>query len=49
LAHNIDIIHHMFIPSLPDIANELIVGTLCGVVVLFVVNGVKKLFKKNRY
>jgi predicted DNA repair protein MutK len=42
LAHNVELFHHYFIPGLPAIVNELLVGFVIGVVVLLVV----KIFKR---
>lgn len=46
LAHQIEFFHHYFIPKLPSLINELLLGVIVGVVVLFIVQGVKKLIKK---
>lgn len=45
LSHNIDMIHHLFISEIPTILNEFIVGIVGGVIVLFVVSLVRKLFR----
>jgi predicted DNA repair protein MutK len=42
LAHNIHPIHNLFIHSLPDILNELIVGTIGGIVVFAIMSVVHK-------
>lgn len=44
LAHNIEPIHHLFIETLPSLANELLVGIVFGIITLVVVNTIKKLF-----
>lgn len=45
-AHEIKWLHDYFIASMPAILNELILGLIVGLVVLFVVEGAKKLIKK---
>ncbi len=47
LTHNIEFIHHLAIPILPAILNEFLVGIVIGFVVLIVVNGFKKILKKE--
>jgi len=47
LAHNIEPLHHLFIEQLPSLLNELLVGIAFGIITLVVVNGVKRLLKKN--
>jgi predicted DNA repair protein MutK len=42
LAHNIHPIHNLFIHSFPDILNELIVGTIGGIVVFAIMSVVHK-------
>lgn len=45
-AHEIKWFHDYFIASIPAFLNELILGLIVGLVVLFVVQGAKKLIKK---
>ncbi|MFA6190886.1 MAG: DUF808 domain-containing protein [Sulfurimonas sp.] len=42
LAHNIGVLHHLFIAAIPSIINELLVGFVIGAVLLLIM----KLFKK---
>lgn len=44
-VHNVPFLHHIF-PSIPSILVEFVIGLVVGFVVLLLVNGVKKLFKK---
>ena len=46
-VHNIHFFHD-FVPALPDMLNEFIVGVLVGAVTLLVVGGVKAVWKKIR-
>ena len=45
-VHNIDYFHH-FLPNLPGMLKELLLGLLAGVMVVGLLSGVKKLFGKN--
>lgn len=47
LAHNIDFLHHYFIPFIPMILNEFILGLLFGIIILSIVKLAKKLLKKS--
>lgn len=47
LTHNIEYFHHLFIPNIPDIINELIIGFIIGTIVLVVVMGIKKVIGKK--
>jgi predicted DNA repair protein MutK len=42
LAHHIAFLHHSFIPGIPDILNELIVGFIIGAAALLVMKIIKK-------
>lgn len=44
-VHNVPFLHHL-LPSIPSIFVEFIIGLMVGFVVLLLVKGVKKLFKK---
>lgn len=44
LAHNIDFLHHLFLP-IPDILNELLIGAIVSVFVLGAVLVFKKIFR----
>jgi len=46
LSHNIELIHHLFIESIPSIFNELFIGIVVGFIVLFVVHKFKSLRRK---
>ena len=46
-VHNIDIFHH-FLPSVPSIIVEFVVGLVVGFIALLLFNGVKMLFKKEK-
>lgn len=46
LAHNIEFFHHYFIDILPSFVNEFILGLVIGAIVLPLVNGIKKVFRK---
>ncbi len=43
--HNIDFLHH-FLPQIPSIVKEFILGLVIGLVVLGIVNGIKKILGK---
>ena len=45
-AHNIEFFHHL-VPSWPGIVKEFLLGLAVGVVVLLLVTGFKRIFKKN--
>jgi predicted DNA repair protein MutK len=45
-VHNIGYLHHMF-PQVPLIVKEFIVGLVAGLLVLGVVKGIKKMFRKK--
>ncbi|WP_299797880.1 DUF808 domain-containing protein [uncultured Maribacter sp.] len=45
-VHNIDFFHH-FLPNVPAMLVEFVVGLVVGFVALLLFNGVKKLFKKK--
>ncbi len=47
LAHNVEFLHHLFITSLPDIVNELLIGLIVGAIVLFMVMTSKKFIVKK--
>ena len=44
--HNIDFFHH-FLPNVPSMLVEFVVGLIVGFVALLLFNGVKMLFKKK--
>ncbi|WP_425236471.1 DUF808 domain-containing protein [Ulvibacterium sp.] len=44
--HNIDFLHH-FLPSLPSLLQEFIVGLVVGLIGLLVVKGFQKMFKQS--
>ncbi|MBF6607433.1 MAG: DUF808 domain-containing protein [Flavobacterium sp.] len=44
--HNIDFLHH-FMPTLPDILKEFLLGLIAGVLIVLVVMGGKALFKRK--
>jgi len=46
LSHNIEAIHHLFISSIPTILNELILGLIVGLIVLYLMKFVKKLLPR---
>lgn len=48
LTHNIEAFHHLFVSFLPEIANELILGLIVGLIVLFAVMGIKKAISKQK-
>ncbi|WP_423997275.1 DUF808 domain-containing protein [Maribacter sp. IgM3_T14_3] len=45
-VHNIDFFHH-FLPNVPAMLVEFVVGLIVGFVALLLFNGIKKLFKKK--
>ncbi|TLF40783.1 DUF808 domain-containing protein [Maribacter aurantiacus] len=44
-VHNVPFLHHIF-PSIPSILLEFVIGLAVGFVVLLLVKGIKKIFKK---
>lgn len=46
LSHNIDMIHHLFITSMPEILNQFLIGLLVGAIVLAVLSTIKKIMSK---
>ena len=44
-VHNVPFLHHIF-PSIPSILVEFVIGLVVGFVVLLLIKGIKKLFKK---
>lgn len=44
-VHNVPFLHHIF-PSIPSILLEFVIGLAVGLVVLLLVKGIKKIFKK---
>ena len=45
-VHKIEYLHH-FLEGIPELIRDFIVGLVIGLIVLFIVNAVKKLFKKS--
>jgi hypothetical protein len=45
-VHNIDFLHHL-LPQIPQIIKEFLIGLVFGFIVLGIVNGLKKVFKKK--
>jgi len=48
LSHNIEIFHHYFIDTLPQIVNELLVGLFVGATVLLIVKSIRALKRKKQ-
>ena len=44
-VHNVPFLHHIF-PSIPSILVEFVIGLVVGFVVLLLIKGIKKIFKK---
>lgn len=47
LSHNIEFIHHLSIPSFPAMFNEFLTGLVLGFIILFTLNGIKKIIPKK--
>ncbi len=45
-VHNIDFLHH-FLPGLPSLLQEFIIGLVIGLIALLVVKGFQKMFKQS--
>lgn len=47
LSHNIELIHHLSIPVFPAMFNEFLTGLVLGFIILFTLNGIKKIIPKK--
>jgi predicted DNA repair protein MutK len=48
LSHNIEFIHHLTIPTFPQMLNEFVIGLVIGFIILFLINGIKKILSSMR-